>query len=302
MNPSTSPSSPTQHSNLMGGTWGLSIDFITVALVTSGSSHLYYNIDATSLENSIRKIPGYEQVQVTLYSPNNLGCGYSCVWTITFVGVTKSPIIRVDPTGLTGGSSSPTVSVNILRPYSTSITFVVDYNFVHTYTNNINVLVTVNKIPSVCLTNCSYTFIDATKITALSLTGSTINFAISNPKSLSFTYSDITVTANGMPCTVSQGPLSGLSCSLQTNNDSSPILVAGQLTPIFYVNPYGIAILDNGVSPITVPLIAQSLSVSTGGSNGGFLTTITGSGFSSDTSQIQITLCGNVATISSSNN
>jgi hypothetical protein len=140
------------------------------------------------------------------------------------------------------------------------------------------------------------------EITSLSLSSSTLSFGISNPTSLNITSSSITVTADGLPCTVNSGSISALTCSLQTNSDGSPILIAGELIPIVYINPYGIAGPGSGVSPINVPLIAKSLSVSTGGNNGGLLTTLAGSGFPLDKTQISITICGNLATISSISN
>jgi hypothetical protein len=79
-------------------------------------------------------------------------------------------------------------------------------------------------------------------------------------------------------------------------------LRAGALTPTVYISPYGIIALANGINPITIPLIAKSLSVSTGGNNGGFRTTLTGSGFPLDQTQASITVCGNLATITSITN
>jgi len=55
--------------------------------------------------------------------------------------------------------------------------------------------------------------------------------------------------------------------------------------------------LDGGVNPINVPLNANSLSVTTGGNNGGYILILSGSGFSLDKSQVTIQICGNFATI-----
>jgi hypothetical protein len=89
---------------------------------------------------------------------------------------------------------------------------------------------------------------------------------------------------------------------LATNTDSSPTLLAGLVTPLVYVQPYGIVELATGVNPLSVPLNVSSLSLNQGGNNGGYLINLIGSGFPSVNSQISITICGNVATIQSTNN
>jgi hypothetical protein len=68
------------------------------------------------------------------------------------------------------------------------------------------------------------------------------------------------------------------------------------------VEEYGIAGLGNGVSPLTVNLVASSLSVTSGGNNGGFLITLNGAGFPLDKSDMELTLCNKKATIKSINN
>jgi len=57
---------------------------------------------------------------------------------------------------------------------------------------------------------------------------------------------------------------------------------------LVYVNQYGIAGLASGVNPLSIPLNTDSLSSTTGGNNGGYLITLTGSGFPLDVSLIKI--------------
>jgi hypothetical protein len=66
---------------------------------------------------------------------------------------------------------------------------------------------------------------------------------------------------------------------MATNTDSSPILVAGSVTPLVYINQYGIAGLKSTVSPLNIPMVANSLSVTTGGNNGGYVISLSGHGF-----------------------
>lgn len=89
---------------------------------------------------------------------------------------------------------------------------------------------------------------------------------------------------------------------MAANTDSTPILVAGSVTPIVSVGTYGIASLASGVSPLSVSLVTSSLSLSTGGNNGGYLITLNGAGFPLDKSKMTITICGNRGTIKSITN
>ena len=63
---------------------------------------------------------------------------------------------------------------------------------------------------------------------------------------------------------------------MAANTDGTAILVAGSVTPVVAIQTYGIAALQSGVSPLSVNLVASSLSTSTGGDNGGFLISLNG--------------------------
>lgn len=89
---------------------------------------------------------------------------------------------------------------------------------------------------------------------------------------------------------------------MTANTNGSPILVAGSVTPVVAVGSYGIAGLATGVSPLSVSLVTSSLSLSTGGNNGGYLITLNGAGFPLDKSKMTITICGNRGTIKSISN
>jgi hypothetical protein len=124
----------------------------------------------------------------------------------------------------------------------------VDYRFLRTYSNGINVQVITNGVPSVCTGNCFYSFVDYIKITSLSYTNNTLSLSLSNStSSVSIPTSSISVTVGGLPCAVDNfTTYSALTCTLASNADSSPILVAGDVTPLVYVQPYGIVGLDTG--------------------------------------------------------
>ena len=89
---------------------------------------------------------------------------------------------------------------------------------------------------------------------------------------------------------------------MTTNTDGTTLLVAGSVTPLVAIAPYGILDLANGVSPLTVNFVTSSLSVTSGGNNGGYLITLNGAGFPLDKTLMSITLCGNKATITSISN
>jgi hypothetical protein len=78
--------------------------------------------------------------------------------------------------------------------------------------------------------------------------------------------------------------------------------VAGPLTPLVSITTYGIAGLASNANPLSIPLVVSSLSLSTGGNNGGILVSVLGHGFPLQKSQISITICNSNATIYSVNN
>ena len=234
-----------------------------------------------------------------------LGTGYDNTWIINYVGVNSAvPNATVNGALLSGGSTTPTIQLTVRRQYSPAITFSpVDYRFLRTYESQPTVLVNVNSIPAVCRGDCRYTFIDGTKITALSLSGGDLTMTITSQLNTTIPVSTITVQVQGLPCTVSNSStLASLTCSLSKNSDNSPTLVAGTFFPAVYINPSGYAAIASGVNAIPVSLVTSGLSVSSGGNNGGYYNVLTGSGFPLDKSKITITVCGNTATIINSNN
>ena len=82
-----------------------------------------------------------------------------------------------------------------------------------------------------------------------------------------------------------------------TNTDSTPLMIAGSVIPEVEIIPYGIANLATGVNPLTVNFVVSSLSVSTGGNNGGYLITLNGAGFPLDKKLMKIQICGAEGTI-----
>lgn len=294
--------SKTPHSALLSGSFSFTIGGQLF-------ENIPYNSSAGSIQALLRTIVGYEKVVVD--STSLYGAEYSTTWVISYVGVNAAiPSFVPNAVGLTGGTASPTVSFTIRRPYSSSITFSpVDFRFLSSTGTKANVLVKTNGIPALCSGNCEYTFFDKFRITSLSLSGTTLSLVISNPTSIAVTQSSVTILVQGLPCTITGTfDLSALACTLTKNSDNSPMLIAGSVVPLVFIAPYGIVGLDDGVvfsgrrlliavNPITVSLVTSSLSKTTGGDNGGYLNTITGSGFPLDKSQIKVTLCGSDAVI-----
>ena len=289
----------------MAGQWTLSIGGVPIK--NNGDPNLAFDISAGSLQTALRTsgIVGFEFVTVSRVSAIN--CSYSCSWIIQYKGFGQAvPSVNPNAAMLTGGGSSPTIPVTVRRAFSTNLVFEpIDYRFLNMDSSNINVMVSTNGVPSLCTGNCSYSFVNYAEITSLSYsgTGSTLNFALSDPTTKNFPFSTITVTVGGQPCTLNAGNnLAQMSCTMATNTDSSPILVAGQVTPIVSIGQYGIAGLGSGVSPLTVNLVASSLSVTTGGNNGGYLISLNGKGFPLDKTKMTISICGNEATITQLSN
>ena len=286
------------HSPLIGGTFGLNIAGVSIQF--KNSSNIPYNIDAASLQAAIRASPivGFNLVEVAQTKVNN-DCGYSCTWIIQYKGFNQAvPSLTTNAAFLTGGAASPSINSFTRRSYSPSIVFSpIDYRFLNTFSNSINVQVKTNGVPAICNGSCSYAFDTYSEITSLSYTGSRLSLSLSNPNVL-FNISSLSVSVGGMPCTIDNSTTTAsLGCDLQNNTDNTPILVAGQLIPTVYITPYGLVGLASNTTAPNVPLVATSLSVASAGNNGGVLVSILGKGFPLDKSLMQISICNNLATI-----
>ena len=126
-------------------------------------------------------------------------------------------------------------------------------------------------MPAVCTTNCSYIFTTYSEITSLSLTAGKLNLALSDPLAKNFPLTTIKIVVEGQVCTIDDtSTLSALVCTLALNAANSPLIVAGQLTPLVYIKDFGIVKLAIGVSPVTVNLATTLLTKTKGGNNGGY--------------------------------
>ena len=77
----------------------------------------------------------------------------------------------------------------------------VDERFLFMTSNSANVIVTVNSLKSVCLTNCVYTFLTSTPtVSAQTLSGSTVQISLTNPLSTSYTTGMLKVKVDGQAC------------------------------------------------------------------------------------------------------
>lgn len=190
---------------------------------------------------------------------------------------------------LAGGKSgtTPTITLTKRRMYSSHITFnPLDYRFLTTASSGPNVMVTTNGLSSVCTGSCLYTFNDQFNITGASISGNVLTVALSNPNNV-LQVDDLTVTAQGQTCTKNSGAtIASYTCTVASDSNSVPKLVAGDFLPVVYMNALGFASKDASVTPITVPLVATSLSLTTGAQNGGYYNNLTGSGFPEDASKI----------------
>ena len=169
-----------------------------------------------------------------------LGCSYDCKWVISFKGYyNEIPQIEFNTAKLTGGSKPPQLFNNVIRNYSTNVVFEpVDYRFLHTASSLPNVLVSVNQIPAVCLTNCTYQFLKLFKIASLSLNQSILYIQIANLTALTYIplppnldINQLVIKADDISCSMIAN-LSNLTafsfaCQLPTNYDGSALLPAG---------------------------------------------------------------------------
>jgi hypothetical protein len=295
----TQPTAALQtHSPIISGTFTLSIGGVLID--PNGNGTIYYNAYAGDLQAYIQNINGLEHVEVS--KGYQISCDYSCSWYIKYKGYNSiAPVVVANPLGLSGGTSIPSITVNTRRNFSTNVLFhPVDYRFLNVPAKSPNVIVSTNGVPSICTGSCSYAVSLYSEVSWLSHSGNILSFGITDPQSIGFTASQISIFVQGLPCSSPSGSITNFTCQLPTNADNSSALVASSNNiPQVWVGNYGLAALTANATPFDIPLVVNPLNVSTGGTNGGYVITISGNGFPSDKSQISITLCNALATIKS---
>lgn len=172
-----------------------------------------------------------------------------------------------------------------------------------TYATKPSVRVTVAGIPSACNADCSYDFITSVpSVTAAAITSvSQLTLTVTNPGTA--VLADLTVTLDGQTCVNLTGTFASFACKLPVNADLTPVLRAGSYLPVVFIKNVGFIDCDLSlVSPIVIPLTLTSLSLSTGGNNGGLQIDVTCKGLPSNASEISLTLCNQPVTINSISN
>lgn len=175
----------------------------------------------------------------------------------------------------------------------------------NTYSSKPNVRVTVNGIPSACNTDCTYDFISTVpKVTAATLSGYNLSLILTDPNGLNANLTRVTVTLDDQPCKISNltQTMTNFTCSLPSNPDGSAILRAGDYLPVVSITPIGYVQVDAAVVPIHVPFTLTAVNSNTGGNNGGYTTTVTGTGLPLSSSDINFTLCSQLCSINSISN
>lgn len=212
------------HCPLMSGTFSLNFGGLNIT-TPSGSQNIPYGVSSSDLQKGFNKIIGFENVQVdTVWND----AGYSVQFIITYYGYNGLvPHLIPSNANLAGGKTNtkPQVYAEVLREYASDLLVdPIDYPFLKSSAAVPNVLVTVNSLLSVCLTNCAYTFTwDTPLFTSLSLSGSKLNIAISS-SSYTYTLSDVSIIFNGSPCPIvdTTAPISNFQCQLPINSDNTP--------------------------------------------------------------------------------
>jgi hypothetical protein len=294
------------HGPVIVGSFGLSIGANPVKL--SGSTLLRFNIAPWDLQASIRQIPGLELTEVNLLT-NYFLPQYGSTWLISYIGANGPiPLLTTDSSFLMGGASGtvPQLFSIEIRPYSSDLLVsAIDYPFLSTPSSQPSVLVTVNSVPSVCLGSCGYTFLSTSpQVTAASISGRVVTLSLTDPGLIGYTLSDVTITIGGQPCTIANlaSPISSFTCNLPVNSDNTANVPAGDYFPVVTIKQSGSVPLVNSITAFNFPLTLTVLSVTSGGTNGGYIMTLNGTGFPSNLSDATVKLCGKQATITSINN
>lgn len=234
---------------------------------------------------------------------------YGVTWLVSFIGYNgQLPLFVTDNTYLMGGVSGtkPQVTAIEIRPYSSDLLVnPIDYSFLSTPASLPNVLITVNGVPSVCLSDCGYTFLtNSPQLTAATISGPTVTLSLTDPSNIGYQLTDVTILIGGQPCAIinNAAPIGNFQCKLPVNADGTANVPAGSYMPTATIAQTGLVSAASSITAFNFPLTLTSLSMTSGGSNGGYVITLQGTGFPTNIASATITICGQQATIQSLTN
>lgn len=167
---------------------------------------------------------------------------------------------------------------------------------------NSQVIVNIQDFMSTCKVDCTITTdasLDET-IDSFSRTDETLTLVFA--AGTDFTGKEFKIWFGGSPCTItdSSNP-QAVTCTLPTNTDGTPIIVAGDHIPIVHFKDTGYAD-TSACSAETITFTLTSLDITSGPINGGLDVVLTGTGFPLNKQDLSITFDANEATISSVSN
>lgn len=131
-----------------------------------------------------------------------------------------------------------------------------------------------------------------------------VTLSLTDPAQIGYNLSDVTITIAGQPCTILNltSPIGGFNCNLPTNSDNTANVPAGSYFPVVTIKQSGSVPLVNTITAFNFPLTLTALSVTSGGNNGGYFMTLTGTGFPLSIPNATVNICGKQATITSISN
>ena len=188
---------------------------------------------------------------------------------IEYVGIAGAAgAISLETTGLSGGKDDTMNSnAKTLREYSTRPLYSpVPADFLYIPSDLPTLSLKVNSIPAIC-DDCSYEFNAAATpvVSSASLSSEIMTISLTDPESLGFALSDITVELLGVTCIIDQsGTIGSFDCEFPINQDNSVALPAGSAKPQIHVKQIGYAntasLSNNNVALSVTSLLPSSSS------------------------------------------
>ncbi|KAG7173087.1 Fibrocystin-L-like 2 [Homarus americanus] len=251
----------------VGGTWDLLIQGKTIAGISS-------TVDEQELSTKIETGLGGGRVAVS-----SSGTCYKRSYQLEWLDDPgMKDLVEVEDTGLV--FDGETLEVEIKRTGEGKIwhdTLHVD--FLTTWREEPQVVVTVNKYTAACLGDCSLTYDDSLTPTMSTVSGSVdgtgvYTITVTGSGFTSTVTSDYRVTLGGNECTVTTVTPTQVTCTVK--------LHAGEHDVTLTMQPIGAALTSSrAATTYTVPLTVSAITPTTGGTGGGYTVVISGTGFPS---------------------
>ena len=270
---------------------------------------LFSAVEETIIETLMKLDMIDDGINLEKKGSDALGYTWHIIWDSLITNETTSYTISIVESTITGGDPNFPASITISDVETASnnlFYYQIPSDFLSTFHDKPQIVIDVNGIKAACsIFNCGYSLYPDTNIPTVdtwSVTNENISLNLlagydTLPDAALLTMDNLSVIFGESDCQINSVSLPNFTCSLPTNSNGTPIIVAGDYKPIVHLKNRGY--LNISLNADSYPLTVSSVIPASGTVTGGTWITLAGTGYSSNTI---VTVGGNDCVVKNSTN